>query len=374
MAIDLQMTSWKRSLLRTFALMATVALVNVSLAGVVVAQEETSVPAWLQERLVERVMHRRDNGEMMQLVRPIAESVSDGVVGVICGGRPVSLGTVVARSSLHVGASVPTTDAYVITKRSELSNDPIRVRLRDGRMFPARVAAVRRRSDLALLVIERDSTGTLPMLRPVTLTSKVPTVGSFLISPDRTNRVIGLGVMGAGPRRVAYRGMLGVQLNSRASTAGAQVEQILPNSSASEAGLESGDRIIAINGQMQNNRDSVMSTLRMVFPGEIVQLTIVRDGDTKEVSAKMREAAIVQESENDARVNGARNIRLSGFEEALQHDTVLNPDQCGGPLLNSDGQVIGVNIARAGRVVSYALPSSLVTVEVSSMIAEAGGK
>jgi S1-C subfamily serine protease len=73
-------------------------------------------------------------------------------------------------------------------------------------------------------------------------------------------------------------------------------------------------------------------------------------------------------------VNGARNIRLSGFEEVLQHDTVLNPDQCGGPLLNSDGQVIGVNIARAGRVVSYALPSSLVSVEVSSMIAEAGGK
>ena len=168
--------------------------------------------------------------------------------------------------------------------------------------------------------------------------------------------------------------MLGVQLNPGGATAGAQVEQILPNSSASEAGLESGDRIIAINGQMQNNRDSVMSTLRMVFPGEIVQLTIVRDGDTKEVSAKMREASIVQESENDARVNGARNIRLSGFEEALQHDTVLNPDQCGGPLLNSDGNVIGINIARAGRVVSYALPSSLVTVEVSSMIAEAGGK
>ncbi|MEP2076051.1 MAG: serine protease, partial [Rhodopirellula bahusiensis] len=128
------MTSWKRSLSGAFTAMATAVLLSVSLTGPASAQEETSVPAWLQERLVERVMHRRDNGEMMQLVRPIAESVNDGVVGVICGGRPVSLGTVVARSSLHVGASVATTDAYVITKRSELSNDPIRVRLRDGRM------------------------------------------------------------------------------------------------------------------------------------------------------------------------------------------------------------------------------------------------
>ncbi|WP_338020230.1 PDZ domain-containing protein [Rhodopirellula sp. P2] len=373
MEIDMQNTA-RKSLKQALTSLATVAIVAASITGPASAQEEASVPAWLQERLVERVMHRRDNGEMMQLVRPIAERAADGVVGVICGGRPVSLGTVVAKSSLMGGAAVATTDAYVITKRSELSNDPIRVRLRDGRMFPARVAAVRRRSDLALLVIERDHTGTLPMLRPVTLTSSVPVVGSFLISPDRTNRVIGLGVMGAGPRRVEHRGMLGVQLNPNASTAGAQVEQILPNSSASEAGLESGDRIIAINGQMQNNKDAVMSTLRRMFPGEIVQLTIVRDGDTKELSAKMREASIVTESENDARVNGARNIRLSGFEEVLQHDTVLNPDQCGGPLLNSDGQVIGINIARAGRVVSYALPSSLVSVEVSSMIAEAGGK
>lgn len=374
METDVQKTTGSRTLNQALMSLTMLALVAASTATPASGQDDASVPAWLQERLVERVMHRRDNGEMMQLVRPIAERAADGVVGVICGGRPVALGTVVAKSSLMGGAAVATTDAYVITKRSELSNDPIRVRLRDGRMFPARVAAVRRRSDLALLVIERDNTGTLPMLRPVALTSSVPVVGSFLISPDRTNRVIGLGVMGAGPRRVEHRGMLGVQLNPNASTAGAQVEQILPNSSASEAGLESGDRIIAINGKMQNNKDAVMSTLRRMFPGEIVQLTIVRDGDTKELSAKMREASIVTESENDARVNGARNIRLSGFEEVLQHDTVLNPDQCGGPLLNSDGQVIGVNIARAGRVVSYALPSSLVSVEVSSMIAEAGGK
>ncbi|WP_230270410.1 PDZ domain-containing protein [Rhodopirellula halodulae] len=387
---DAQRGSVLKTLLDKFAthctLVCTLAFAALS-TGAVTAQDEASVPAWLQERLVERVMHRRDNGEMMQLVRPIAERAEDGVMGIICGGRPVALGTVVSQASVvgilgnrtttggNVASSQFTSsDAYVITKRSELSNDPIRVRLRDGRMFPARVAAVRRRSDLALLVIERDNTGNLPELRPVTLTATIPVVGSFLISPDRTNRVIGLGVAGAGPRKVSHRGMLGVQLNPNSSTAGAQVEQILPNSSASEAGLESGDRIIAINGEMQNNKDAVMSTLKRMFPGEIVRLTIVRDGDTKELSAKMREAAIVQESPNDARVNGARNIRLSGFEEVLQHDTVLNPDQCGGPLLDTDGRIVGINIARAGRVVSYALPASLVAVEVSSMIAEAGGK
>ena len=51
--------------------------------------------------------------------------------------------------------------------------------------------------------------------------------------------------------------------------------------------------------------------------------------------------------------------RRSGFP-ALQHDTVLHPDQCGGPLVNLDGKVVGINIARASRVASYAIPADVV--------------
>jgi serine protease Do len=52
--------------------------------------------------------------------------------------------------------------------------------------------------------------------------------------------------------------------------------------------------------------------------------------------------------------------RSEGFELAIQHDTVLQPWQCGGPLVNLDGKAIGLNIARAGRIASYALPAVLV--------------
>ena len=41
----------------------------------------------------------------------------------------------------------------------------------------------------------------------------------------------------------------------------------------------------------------------------------------------------------------------------LQHDTVLDPNECGGPLLNVEGKAAGINIARAGRVLSYAIPA-----------------
>ena len=97
----------------------------------------------------------------------------------------------------------------------------------------------------------------------------------------------------------------------------------------------------------------------------------MREGSRIEVDAGIRDMIVVMESDNDAKVNGPRSERLSGFERVIQHDTVLDPNECGGPILNTSGQAIGVNIARAGRVVSYALPASLVIPEMISMLQEA---
>ena len=59
--------------------------------------------------------------------------------------------------------------------------------------------------------------------------------------------------------------------------------------------------------------------------------------------------------------------RRGGFESVLQHDTVLRPEQCGGPILNTKGQAIGINIARATRVASYALPASVIVELIAEM-------
>lgn len=50
----------------------------------------------------------------------------------------------------------------------------------------------------------------------------------------------------------------------------------------------------------------------------------------------------------------------SGFQQVLQHDTVLKPADCGGPVVDLNGKVLGVNIARAGRVETLALPATQV--------------
>ncbi len=151
----------------------------------------------------------------------------------------------------------------------------------------------------------------------------------------------------------------------------ALVRGVWPRSGADSAGVKPGDRIVAINDEQKTSRESVIQTLHNMFPGENVRLTIVRKGDTLNLDAGIRELDILQESENDSKVNGPRSARLSGFQSVIQHDTVLDPDECGGPLLNSSGQAIGLNIARAGRVMTYALPGSLIISEMLEMLQQA---
>ena len=60
-------------------------------------------------------------------------------------------------------------------------------------------------------------------------------------------------------------------------------------------------------------------------------------------------------------MGGALSLRNANFPAVLQHDTVLTPAMVGGPLVTLDGTAVGINIARAGRVESYALPADVVT-------------
>ena len=298
----------------------------------------------------------RDSGEMKRLVRPLSETVEDSVVQVFSGVRVVALGTVVSA------------DGYVITKRSELSGDPISVRLPNGDKVAARVSAVRRRHDLALLKI--DGTDSDWSIEPAKLSSLETPVGSFLVSPGRAGTTIGIGVLGVAARHIDHDGRLGVKFSSNQSGP-AMVEYVQPRSGVFDAGIQLRDQILKVNGRELLNPQAAITILRGMYPGEVVRLTILRGESTLEVDATMSDESLFEETKNDAKVNGPRNTRLSGFDRVIQHDTVLAPNQCGGPVLDSSGNLVGINIARAGRVVSYALPASLVSAEIVGMLEEA---
>ena len=49
---------------------------------------------------------------------------------------------------------------------------------------------------------------------------------------------------------------------------------------------------------------------------------------------------------------------------------MLKPKDCGGPLVDLSGKVVGVNIARAGRVETLALPADTVEAIVKRLLSE----
>lgn len=66
------------------------------------------------------------------------------------------------------------------------------------------------------------------------------------------------------------------------------------------------------------------------------------------------------------------SIRNAGFSEVFVHDLGLRPEDCGGPVVNLQGEIVGLNIAQADRVRTLAIPCDRLRELVNKLIASAG--
>jgi serine protease Do len=94
-----------------------------------------------------------------------------------------------------------------------------------------------------------------------------------------------------------------------------------------------------------------------VFAGERVKLTLRRDNKTVQVFVPLVDGPTLFPSVwRDA----PWNLRRNGFPAVFCHDAGISPAQCGGPVVDLSGQVIGINIARVNAVQTFAIPANAV--------------
>jgi S1-C subfamily serine protease len=65
---------------------------------------------------------------------------------------------------------------------------------------------------------------------------------------------------------------------------------------------------------------------------------------------------MAEEMSRNDQMSGKFSERRSGFPRVLQHDILGSKSVVGGPLLDLDGRCLGMNIARANRAESFAIP------------------
>ncbi len=279
---------------------------------------------------------------------------SAATLSVVSDGQPAALGVVLDR------------EGHVVTKASELAGE-LACLAADGSSHPATLVATDPACDLALLKIDAQG------LRPAQWRSGgVPLPGSLIASVAPAGELLSVGVVSSelrtigGPARPEQRrGRLGVGLGE--GEGGLGVTSVDRNSPAEKAGILPGDRIVQVEDLAMKDYQHVIDTVGANPPGRTIHLVVDRNGSQLELSATLARPEPQFQRELDHWGGGPFSARRTGFPAVLPHDSVIRPDQCGGPLVDTDGKIVGINIARALRVTTYALPADVV-LEVSKKL------
>jgi serine protease Do len=314
-------------------------------AGVQTRDDAALLSGWL-----EQVDNSWEVGKNHQRVRSAFRNVvADARRATVCilrDNRQVALGTIVDSTG------------YILTKASEVAGDePIVCRFQDNRTRPAKCVGTLPSLDLAMLKVENIDRLTAAKWNTE---KNPPPVGSLLATPHLGREPLAVGVVSLLPQPVANDGVLGIQLSD--SNNGPLVSLVMHPSAAEEAGLQNGDLVLRVDEHAVTDSDELMRLIQQRLPGDTVSLALRRGKTDLVVDATLGRRTDLDQENNDFQsfLGGELSFRRSGFASVLQHDTFLLPEHCGGPVCDLEGRVVGVNIARAERIASYALPAAAI--------------
>lgn len=293
----------------------------------------------------------KNHPEVHRSFHETTSQARQSTVRLFSDSKQVALGTIIDEAGL------------LVSKSSELQGE-LTCQLPNHRRYPVRMIARNSEHDLALLCLEGD----LPEnIVPVQWRTKhVLGVGSWLATTDLSQKPLAIGIVSVAARKIEHeRGFLGVRLIQ--TPRGPQIDSVIPLGAADTAGLLAGDIITHVAGQRVQQREAMIRQIASMHPGDRVEIRIVRGPNEKKtaVTATLGFPSFGMGLEHSRfaimnALGGNPSRRRADFPSVFQHDTVIQRNQCGGPLVDTAGRVAGINIARAGRTSSYAVPADVV--------------
>ncbi len=267
---------------------------------------------------------------------------------------------------------VMSTDGYILVKNSELFelNEELKDTLKNDltiiideeRHVGIKLIASDTEWDLAVIKIDAENLIPIQWAEHAEINQ-----GTWVVtngSSSMKHRRVNVGIISANAREVkgAPPVMLGLALLDDKEAKGIKITQVADNSGAKEAGVLKGDIIKAFDGQDVTTREQIIEIIREKKPGDFVDVKMLRKDKIETLSMELRPRSEIAGDETQAKtkndaMSGKFSARRDSFPKALQHDIDQAPRQTGGPLLDLEGKAVGINIARANRAESFAIPA-----------------
>lgn len=292
----------------------------------------------------------RNDPSVLRAFREVVTTVSKCTVKVFCEDKQVAFGAILDAQG------------HIATKGSQL-NGTIVCELADGTRHPAMLLGLDRPSDLAILQITAEN---LPAI--AWRATGTPDAGSWVVTSGPSDLPQAIGIVSVAPHAVRG-GVLGIQLAE--DKPGPRINFLVPGGGAAAAGLQRGDIITHINDKAVESVQALVVSTGDHLPGEVVSVTILRGKEIQKRRATLGSLSRVlagDQAQVQERLGGPLSERRDMFPSVLEHDTILLPEECGGPLVDLRGEVVGINIARASRVSTYAIPTSVAREVLETML------
>jgi serine protease Do len=252
---------------------------------------------------------------------------------------------------------VLTAEGHILTKASEYLQlkKPV-ITVDRTKYSEVEILAIDPEWDVILLKVQ--ATGLIPVVYAPT--SNVP-AGTWVVAngvTTRTKRRLLVGIISAKIREIPASGgpALGVVLKADSDVL--EIEQVNEKSGAHEAGLQAGDVILSVAGTAVEKLEEIGTALKDCKAGSTVEVTLRRGKEkiTLDVRLSAKSELFTDQMNRNDQMSGDFSNRRSGFPRVMQHDILGSSKIVGGPLLDLDGRCLGMNIARANRAESFAIP------------------
>ena len=289
--------------------------------------------------------------EFNQALTPVLTNAAKSTVRVWSGNRRLAYGTVID-------------DGHkILTKWSEVARVAanLRIEAAGGVVLAAKVTGVYADEDLAVLTT---SGAALPAVQ---WAQAKPQLGAFLAAAQPDGRPAAFGIVSVLERnlRDTDQAYLGVRGAVGFAGPGVKIEEVITDSGAAVAGLKPGHVILQVGQRPISGLLELKHALTGASPGSKVALLVQTGSGEKKIEIVLGNRPSLPNFPGERlrqmeHMGGPISRVRDAFSRVIQSDMRPQPDQIGGPVVDLQGRVVGISMARADRTRSFVMPAAAV--------------